>query len=229
MNPLQNLLPAGAHVLELPHGHLEVLIDPPQPFQAASPDPPSSSDRKGLAVVLHPQPLLGGSARHKVPDYLAKGLAAQGWAVLRPNFRGVGQSTGVHDEGRGESDDVLALVQQLQRQHPNDRLALVGFSFGAFVAARVCHALHAAGHPPWRTGLLGMPSGEVPAGRRYDTPTHLPHALVVHGELDESVPLASVMDWARPASQPVVVVPGADHFFTGRLPLLRELVLNHLQ
>lgn len=198
-------------------GHMELLVDPAQP------------NRIGLAVVLHPQPLMGGSARHKVPDYLAKGLAAQGWTALRPNFRGVGNSTGRHDEGRGECDDVLALVEVLRRHHPNDRLALLGFSFGAYVAACVAKVLGETGQSPWRTCLAGMPYGEVAAGRRYDTPMHLPNTLVVHGEQDDQVPLAAVMDWARPAAQSVVVLPGADHFFTGRLPTLREWVLRHLQ
>lgn len=188
-----------------------------------------SASRTGLVVVLHPQPLMGGNARHKVPDYLAKGLVTHGWTVLRPNFRGVGQSSGEHDEGRGESDDVLSLVQMLRQRHPEERIAIIGFSFGAFVAACVAKALTNAGQPAWRTCLAGMPFGEVSGGRRYNTPMNLPDAMVVHGELDERVPLSSVMEWARPATQPVVVVPGADHFFTGRLPTLRALVLHHLQ
>lgn len=215
-HPLDLNLP-GAQMLSLASGGMEVLVDP------------GTSPRKGLVLVLHPQPLMGGSARHKVPDYLAKGLAAQGWTALRPHFRGVGASTGTHDQGRGECDDVLALVQALRSHHPGERLALVGFSFGAYVAACVAKALDDTGLPLWRTGLLGMPYGDVPAGRRYDTPRQLPDALVVHGEQDSSVPLAAVMEWARPAAQPVVVVPGADHFFTGRLPQLRALVLRHLR
>jgi uncharacterized protein len=217
VNPPLDLNLAGAQTLGTASGCMELLVDP------------ASSPRKGLAVVLHPQPLMGGSARHKVPDYLAKGLAAQGWTALRPNFRGVGASTGTHDQGRGECDDVLALVQVLRQEHPGERLALVGFSFGAYVAACVAKALDEAGHPLWRTVLLGMPYGDVPAGRRYDTPRQLPDALVVHGEQDSSVPLAAVVEWARPAAQPVLVVPGADHFFTGRLPQLRKWVLRHLQ
>ena len=212
-----NLNVPGTQTLAVTPGSMELLIDP------------ALSPRKGLAVLLHPQPLMGGSARHKVPDYLAKGLAANGWTTLRPNFRGVGGSTGTHDHGRGECEDVLTLIQMLREEHPEERLALLGFSFGAFVAACVAKALDEAGYPVWRTGLLGMPYGDVPAGRSYDTPRHLPDALVVHGEYDSSVPLASVMEWARPALQPVVVLPGADHFFTGRLPQLREWVLRHLQ
>lgn len=217
MNTPLDIEQSGVQVLTMLAGQMELLVDP------------APSPRTGLAVVLHPQPLMGGSARHKVPDYLAKGLVTQGWTVLRPNFRGVGQSSGAHDEGLGERDDVLGLVRTLRWQHPGERIAIVGFSFGAFVAACVAKALTDAGQPAWRVCLVGMPFGTVAGGRHYDTPMNLSDALVVHGEQDERVPLASVMDWARPGPQPVVVVPGADHFFTGRLPTLRALVLRHLQ
>lgn len=189
---------------------------------------PAPGTRLGIAVVLHPQPLMGGHARHKVPDYLSKGLVSKGWTTLRPNFRGVGHSTGEHDEGRGECEDVLSLIQLLRRGYPGEKLILVGFSFGAFVGACVSKTLSDEGNPAWRTCLAGMPYGEVAAGRRYETPRQLPDALVVHGELDDRVPLSSVLDWARPSGQPVVVIPSADHFFTGRLPQLRDLMLRHL-
>ena len=183
---------------------------------------------RGIAIICHPQPLLGGYAMHKVPHLLARALCEVGWLVTRPNFRGVGRSTGMHDAGIGETQDVLALHEQLCVALPGARVALVGFSFGAFVQARVAHALAERGQPACRVCLVGMPSGEVEGQRRYDTPTNLPDALVVHGEQDERVPLAAVLDWARPQVQPVVVVPGADHFFTGKLHVLRRLVLSHL-
>ena len=107
-------------------------------------------------------------------------------------------------------------------------MALVGFSFGAFVMACVARALADRGTPAWRVCLAGMPSGEA-GGRQYDTPADFADALVVHGEQDERVPLAAVLDWARPQVQPVAVVPGADHFFTGKLHVLRALVLSHLR
>ncbi len=217
MNAPLDLQQPGAQALSLNGGTMEAWVDP------------AVTGRVGLAIVLHPQPLMGGHARHKVPDYLAKGLVAHGWTVVRPNFRGVGGSSGVHDEGRGESEDVLALVTLLRHQHPGERVALIGFSFGAFVAACVASRLASDQKPAWRVCLTGMPHGEVAGGRRYDTPTHLPDALVVHGERDEQVPLAQVFEWAGPATQPVVVVPGADHFFSARLPVLRGLVLRHLQ
>jgi len=208
---------SGSTLLDGPVGPMEVVLDIPK------------GGLQGIAIVAHPQPLLGGSAMHKVPHLLARGLCDAGWWVARPNFRGVGRSAGTHDAGLGETDDLLALCETLRGAHPGQRLLLVGFSFGAFVQARVSRVLADRATPAWRTCLAGMPFGEVEGGRRYDTPDGLPDALVVHGEHDERVPLQSVLDWARPRAQPVVVVPGADHFFTGRLPLLRALVLSHVR
>jgi alpha/beta superfamily hydrolase len=208
---------SGARLLEGPAGAVEVLFDSPK------------GSMQGLALVAHPQPLLGGSALHKVPQWLARGLADAGWWVARPNFRGVGRSAGNHDAGLGETDDLLALCDVLTALRPGLRLALVGFSFGAYVQARVARALAGRGTPAWRVVLAGMPSGEVDGGRRYDPPQGIADALVVHGENDERVPLKAVLDWARPQAQPVVVVPGADHFFSGKLPVLRALLLCHLK
>jgi alpha/beta superfamily hydrolase len=207
----------GPALLDGPAGAIEVIFDLPK------------AEAVGLAIVAHPQPLLGGHARHKVPQVLARGLCDAGWLVARPNFRGVGRSAGVHDEGRGETDDLFLLCARLREARPGLPLLLAGFSFGAFVQARVARRLADRGASAWRTCLAGMPFGVVDGGRRYDPPDGLPDALVVHGERDERVPLASVLDWARPQGQPVVVVPGADHFFTGRLPLLRALLLAHLR
>lgn len=207
----------GAQLADGPAGAMEVLIDLPK-----------GSTPRGITIVCHPQPLLGGHAMHKVPHLLARALGEAGWFVARPNFRGMGRSAGTHDAGVGETEDVLALHAQLCAEQPGARVALVGFSFGAFVQARVAHVLTQRGQPAWRTCLAGMPSGEVEGQRRYETPVDLPDALIVHGELDDRVPLAAVLDWARPQSQPIVVVPGADHFFTGKLPVLRRLVLAHL-
>jgi uncharacterized protein len=207
----------GAQLVEGPAGALELLVDAP------------ATQPLGVALVAHPQPLLGGSAVHKVPQFLARGLVESGWAVVRPNFRGVGRSAGVHDSGMAETDDLLFLVQGIRELPAGQRLALVGFSFGAFVQARVGRALADTGAPAWRTVLAGMPFGEVDGGRRYDTPDGIPAALVVHGEADERVPMQSVLNWARPLGQPVTIVPAADHFFTGKLPALRALVLSHLR
>lgn len=211
-----NLNEGGAQLIDGAAGVIEVFLDQP------------SRQPVGVALVAHPQPLLGGGAQHKVPQFLARGLSGAGWLVVRPNFRGVGRSAGVHDSGDGEAEDLLSLALSLQTAVSSGKLALVGFSFGAFVQARVARRLSEMGCPAWRVALAGVPFGEVEGGRRYDTPDGFAQALVVHGERDDRVPLRAVFDWARPLGQPVVVVPGADHFFSGRLPLLRSLVLNHL-
>lgn len=212
-----DLREGGNRLVDGPAGPMEVIID--LPTQQAC----------GIGIICHPQPLLGGNAPHKVPHFLARALYEQGWIVARPNFRGVGRSAGVHDAGRGETEDVLALQGMLHAARLELPLTLIGFSFGAFVQARVARALADASIPAHRVCLAGMPFGEVEGGRRYDTPQgHLPYALVIHGEHDERVPLAAVLDWARPEVQPVVVVPGADHFFTGKLHILRSLVMSHL-
>ena len=116
------ILTAGKQLIDGPQGVIELLVDVPLTQPA-----------KGLAIVAHPQPLLGGSAQHKVPHFLAKALTDAGWLVVRPNFRGVGGSVGQHDGGKGESSDLLWLAQTLREGVRPKALALVGISFGAFV------------------------------------------------------------------------------------------------
>lgn len=212
-----NLQLGGSQLLEGAAGKIEVLVDLP------------ADEAVGIAIVAHPHPKPGGSAQHKIPALLARSLAGAGWIAVRPNFRGVGRSEGTHDEGLGETDDIVALYRELARAAPAQRIALAGFSFGAFVIARTVRRLVDEGTTPWRTVLAGMPSGDAAGGRTYDTPGPIPQALVVHGERDESVPLSQVMDWARAHRQPVTVVPGADHFFAGSVHLLRNLVLEHFR
>ncbi len=207
----------GLQLVECSIGDIEVIVDHPQ-----------SPELKGLALIAHPQPLMGGSAQHKIPNFLAKAFAEDGWLVVRPNFRGVGGSTGEHDHGIGESHDLLDIVKLFRPKVGNLPLCLVGFSFGAFVQARVADMLIKSGEPAEKLCLAGMPFGQVQTGRVFDTPQELGDALVIHGELDEIVPLKSILEWASPSSQVISVVPGADHFFTGRLPILRKLILNHV-
>lgn len=204
------------HLFGGPMGQMEVLFDIPK------------ESPKGVVIVGHPQPLLGGSATHKVPQFLARALCEARWIVARPNFRGVGRSEGVHGGGDGETDDVLFLYDLLHSVTPGLRHALVGFSFGAYVQACVARRLIDRGTPAWRVCLAGMPFGTLDSYRRYLTPSGITDALVIHGEADGRVPLANVMAWAREDVQPVVVVPGADHFFSGKLQVLRSLILQHM-
>ena len=160
---------------------------------------------------------------NKVVQTLARAFIASGWTAVRFNFRGVGASEGVHDEGRGEADDMRAVIEQVA---PHGALAIAGFSFGAFVAMNALSALWEV-RDIQRVALVGASVARVPPGP-------LPEAahertLVVHGEQDDTVRLAAVLDWARPQSLPVTVVPGGGHFFHGQLPLLKQLVARHLR
>lgn len=208
----------STQLLSLPDGQMEVFVDVP-----------SMPARLGVAIIAHPQPLLGGSAKHKLPQFLAHSLRDAGWTTIRPNFRGVGNSSGSYDEGHGEALDLRALYAQAKAQAAAQPMALIGVSFGAYVQAQLATYLQAQGTPADKVVLAAMPSGTVSVGRHYDTPDAITAPLVVHGECDESVPLLNMFDWARPRAHPVVVVPGSDHLFAGKLPLLRSLVLQHLQ
>ena len=174
--------------------------------------------RRGIALIAHPNPVQGGTKDNKVVTTLAKAFFALGYVAARPNFRGVGASDGSFDEGRGETEDLLAVAAYLKHQYGELPLTLAGFSFGSFVQTRVAKRL-----PAGRMVLVG------PAVNRFSAETVPPDTLVVHGELDDVVPLAAVLDWARPQALPVVVVPGGEHFFHGRLNLLAEIVVRHFQ
>lgn len=190
-------------------------------IEALRDDPAGAS--RGVAVIAHPHPLFGGTMDNKVVQTMARAFVQCGFSAVRFNFRGVGASAGVHDEGRGECDDMLAVVQQVAAA--GEPLALAGFSFGAFVTSHAFRALW-TDRPPVKLVLVGT------AAARFDV-APLPaeardRALVVHGEHDDTVPLSAVMDWARPQSLPVTVIPGGGHFFHGQLPLLKSLVVRHL-
>ncbi|TAK42169.1 MAG: alpha/beta hydrolase [Betaproteobacteria bacterium] len=184
-----------------PAGRIELAIDVPQ--RAA----------RGVALIAHPHPLHGGTLDNKVVQTLARAFAALGYVALRPNFRGVGASEGRYDEGRGELDDLIAVWQHAQREHGGERPVLAGFSFGAVMQARLAERL-----PPERMVLVGI------AVNHFAAPAVPADTLLVHGERDQTVPLEAVLGWAGPLELPVIVVPGCDHFFHGRLQLLRGIV-----
>jgi alpha/beta superfamily hydrolase len=173
-------------------------------------------ERRGIALIAHPHPLMGGTKDNKVVTTLARTLYALGLVALRPNFRGVGGSAGVHDEGRGETADLIAVAEWAQRRYANLPLTCAGFSFGSFVQTHVAKQIH-----PQQLILV------APAVNRFKTESVAQGTLVIHGEVDDVVPLAAVLDWARPQDLPIVVVPGGEHFFHGRLHVLREIVTRH--
>ena len=205
--------PRNSLLIDGPVGQIELLIDHPA-------GPP-----KGVVLVSHPQPLLGGSPRHIVPLTLARQMCAAGWQVVRPSFRGVGQTQGAHDEGIGEAEDSIAVVRYLTQAMPQLPVALVGFSFGAYVFARVACALEGQLHA---VALLGLPVDNVPGGRYYE-PLPVPtDCLLLHGEHDEMAPLANLLQWAGPQQRAVSVYAGANHFFKGCLGRAAEQVIAHL-
>lgn len=178
----------------------------------------------GLALIAHPHPLFGGTLDNKVVYTLARVMRELGYVALRPNFRGVGASEGQHDEGGGETEDLLTVLDYARARFGPLPLILAGFSFGAYVQTRVARRLQELGQRPSRLVLVGAAAGSVLGTRHYLTEPVPPDTLVIHGEWDETVPLANVLDWARPQELPVVLVPGADHFFHGKLRQLRDII-----
>lgn len=194
-------------------GAIQALRDAPAPDVA----------HRGTAIIAHPHPLFGGTMDNKVVQTLARAFVQCGYTAVRFNFRGVGDSAGTHDAGHGEAEDMLAVVRQVAPEGP---IALAGFSFGAFVTSHVLAAL-------WQEDRVEKAVLVGTAASRFSVAPLPPEAhdrtLVVHGEADDTVPLAAVMDWARPQILPVTVVPGGGHFFHGQLPLLKSLVVRHLR
>lgn len=201
-----------------PAGAIDVSVDLPQ-----------AAAVRGLALVGHPHPLFGGTKDNKVAQTLARAFVQLGYATVRPNFRGVGGTAGEHDNGQGEQDDLLAVIDWMRQQRDWSAdaatlpLALAGFSFGSFVVSHVARRLAEAGTPAERLAMVGT------AASRWQVADVPADTIVIHGEQDETVPLASVLDWARPQELPVTVIPGADHFFHRKLHLIKQLVVNAWQ
>jgi alpha/beta superfamily hydrolase len=185
-------------------GRIETVVDIPDA---------STQRARGLALVAHPHPLYGGTLDNKVAQTLARTFVELGYVALRPNFRGVGGSEGAHDEGNGETDDLVKVTSYAASRFGPLPLVLSGFSFGAYVQTRVAKHVR-----PLRMALVAV------AVRREGTEPVPPDTIVIHGDRDETVPLADVLEWARPQELPIVVVPGADHFFHRRLHSIKSII-----
>ena len=190
-----------------PAGAIECDIDAP------------AGEARGVAVICHPHPQQGGTKDNKVVHTIARACLQLGWRSVRFNFRGVGASQGTWAEGVGEIDDALAVIAALRR--PGEALLLAGFSFGAYVAAEA-RARLADDARPERLVLVG------PSTQRQQVPPVPAGTVVIHGEIDDVVPLSATFDWARPQGLPVIVFPGVGHFFHGQLPLLKSTVVREL-
>lgn len=175
---------------------------------------------RGIALVAHPHPLYGGTMENKVAQTLARTFVTLGYATARFNFRGVGESEGVHDDGRGEVDDMDIMYRHMTAQYPGLPVALSGFSFGTFVQAQFQQRLIAEGRPAERLVLVGTAAGKWPM------PPVPADTILIHGELDDTITLQEVFDWARPLDIPVTVIPGADHFFHRKLGHIKNLVVE---
>ncbi|MDB5819285.1 MAG: alpha/beta hydrolase [Rhizobacter sp.] len=173
---------------------------------------------RGVALVCHPHPQFGGTMDNKVEQTVARAFLQLGYRVARFNYRGVGASEGVYDEARGEVDDAMAVIAEARAT--GLPLAIAGFSFGGFIAQQSFARLAASGEPAERLLLVG------PSTRNLTLGTVPDDTVVIHGEADDVVPLAATLDWARPQTLPVIVVPGVGHFFHGQLPLLKTLVVR---
>ena len=186
-----------------PSGKLEVALNTPDGAFA------------GIALIAHPNPVEGGTLDNKVVHTLARTFFALSYLTARFNYRGVGESEGTYDSGRGEVDDARAVLAHVREKAGDLPLVLAGFSFGAYIVSQL-----APGEEVRRMVLVG------PAVGRFAVGSVAPGTIVVHGEHDDVVPLSDVMDWARPQQLPIVVFPGGGHFFHGRLPQLSRVVAS---
>ena len=190
-----------------PAGSLEVLFTQPEGTPA-----------KALALICHPHPQFGGTMDNKVVQTLAKAFMELGCATMRFNFRGVGNSAGVFDDGIGETEDAAAALAWARAQLPSPTpLIAAGFSFGCFV-----QTLLLPRSQPQQLVLVG------PAVNRFKIPEVAKDTIIIHGEEDDVVPLADVMNWARPQGLPITVFPGAGHFFHGRLTELKTVIKRNI-
>jgi len=206
------MYPAGNLFIPAAHGQLEAILKEPR-----------QGSPKGVALVLHPHPLGGGTMHNKVVFRAAAALNDAGLIALRFNFRGVGQSTGVHDDGRGEQDDVRAGLDYLSQQYPGQRITLCGFSFGARVGLEV------GIHDP-RVGYLigiGTPLDKYDFSFLAECRKPL---LLVHGERDEYGDVERLRKLAaeleKNTTVRLVVVPGAGHFFDDGLDQLKHAITD---
>jgi uncharacterized protein len=198
-----------------PAGALQVLLETPQPAGAGAPP--------AFGVVCHPHPLQGGTLDNKVVWTIARAFEQLGAPALRFNFRGVGASAGRYDEGRGETADALAVIAFGRQRFPGAALWLGGFSFGAAIAVRAAGAAH-----PGRLVLV------APGITRVDVDGAAPPQcpwLIVQGDADDVVPARTVLDWAHTLSPApsVRVLPGAGHFFHGRINELRDVITGFME
>ena len=196
-----------------PAGHLEGILKPEE----------IGVEPRYAALVCHPHPLGGGTMHNKVVFKTAQVLQTLGLPALRFNFRGVGHSTGVYDEGRGEMDDVRYALEFLSHRYPGLPVVLAGFSFGAWVGLRVACTDDRV------QAMIGLGTPARMFGRDHLEDCHKPK-LFVHGTHDELAPFELARQWFErvPASKSMIPVVGADHFFQDRLDEVQAMISNFI-
>lgn len=202
-------------LLSGPAGTIEILATPH--------DETRNHFINGTAIICHPHPLFGGTMNNKVVTTLARVFRDIGLRSVRFNFRGVGKSTGTHDEGRGEVDDLLSLVNWVKQNFPEDSIWLAGFSFGAYVATKA--AMHIS---PQQLVTIAP---QVSRFKQDDLAKVTCPWLLVQGEQDEVVSAEEVFAWIEtlPHKPTVIRMPTAGHFFHGQLMELRRLLEDQLK
>ena len=189
--------------IKCPGGLIETVVNDPK------------EKRRGIALIAHPHPLHGGTLDNKVVLTIAQAAYERGYVAVRPNFRGVGQSEGDYDHGHGEVDDLVEIARFVAGHYPGIPTVLAGVSFGAYVQAQVAAHIESS-----RVILI------APALTLFSFDTAPPGARIIHGEVDALVPASTVARWATERDVPMTVIPGADHFFHGRLADLKQAVLD---
>jgi hypothetical protein len=205
---------AAVQTITGPAGSLEIRVDRP-----ARPAPHGEQ----AVVLCHPHPQMGGTMDNKVVITLARAANDVGWSAVSFNFRGVGASAGGYDQGRGELEDARAVLEWTAGQWRSSQPALAGFSFGAWVAARL--ALDAS--------VSRLLTVAPPVGRFVDFPERAPNCpwWIIQGLADEVVDARRVVAWAEqmvPLPR-LVTLPGVSHFFHGHLAVLRDLARHFYQ
>ena len=196
-----------AFLIDGPAGKLQALLEMPRMQESA-----------GAAVVCHPHPEHGGTLENKVVHTLARAFLAKGFAVLRFNFRGVGKSEGAFDEGRGETADALAAVQEMRGRYAGTELWLAGFSFGAAIAIRAAADVRPDGLVSVAPAVSRVSGAAGPEPR-------CPW-LIIQGDDDELVSVGDTIEWVNslePGPE-LQIFQETSHFFHGKLVRLRNAV-----
>ena len=204
------------YLIDGPVGKIEVALDLPDDTRENGAAP------RGIALVAHPHPLFGGTMDNKVAQTLARTLVQLNYVTYRSNFRGVGANARrARRRHRRARRSARRARSHARASGAGDLpLVLAGFSFGTFVLSHVAAKLREEGQAIERIVFVGT------AASRWEVAPVPENTLVIHGEIDDTVPIQSVFDWARPQELPVVVIPGAEHFLHRKLHVLKRIIVD---